>query len=95
MVPKIHFRLILIKWRFKDPKGRLKWMDEFCRQKGIKHALDHIVDSLNFVACGIGERLHDERIRSYLAGHRRHLVSNQTYSGKKNILAIWPLTGKR
>jgi hypothetical protein len=50
-------------------------------------------DSLNFVACGIGERLHDGRIRSYPGGHRRHLVSNQTYPGTKNILAILPLAG--
>jgi hypothetical protein len=51
-------------------------------------------DSLNFVDSGIGERLHDERIRSYPGGHRHHLAGNQTYPGTKNILAIWPLAGK-
>jgi len=28
-------------------------MHEFCPQKGVEHALDHICDSLNFVAVGI------------------------------------------
>jgi hypothetical protein len=45
-------------------------------------------DSLNFVDSGIGEWLHDERIRSYPGGHRRHLVGNPTYSGTKKILAM-------
>jgi hypothetical protein len=50
-------------------------------------------DSRNFVDSGIGERLHDERIRSYPGGHRRHLVGNQTYSGTKKILAMLPRAG--
>jgi len=49
---------------------------------------------LDFVASGIGERLHDGRIRSYPGGHRRYLVSNQSYPGAKNILAIWPRAGE-
>ena len=69
-------------------------MDEFCRRKGVEHALDHIGDSLDFVASGIGERLHAGRIRSYPPGHRPHRGSGQTYSGQKNILAMWPLTGE-
>jgi len=28
-------------------------MDEFCRQKGVEHALDHMCDSLDFVVVGI------------------------------------------
>ena len=27
----------------KGLQSRLKWMDAFCRQKGVEHALDHIV----------------------------------------------------
>jgi hypothetical protein len=69
-------------------------MNEFRRQKGVKHVLGHMGDSLNLVDSGIGERLHDGRIRSYPGGHRRHFVSNQTYSGTKNILAIWTLAGE-
>jgi hypothetical protein len=51
-------------------------------------------DSLNFVDSGIGERLHDGRIRSYPRGHRRHLVGDQTYPGQKNILAFLLLAGE-
>ena len=63
-------------------------MDAFCRQKGVEHALDPMCDSLNFVASGIGEWLHDGRGHSYPAGHCRHRVSGPTYSGTKNIVAI-------
>jgi len=69
-------------------------MDGMPRRKGATHVLDHMGDSLDFVDCGIGERLHDERIRSYPGGHRRHLVSNPADSGQKNILTIWTLAGK-
>jgi len=69
-------------------------MGEVCRRNGGKHVLGHMGDSLNFVASGPGERLHDERIRSYPAGHRPHRVSGPTYSGTKNIPAIWPLAGE-
>src|SRR4030042_5851698 len=37
----------------KAPKSRLKWMDEFCRQKGVEHAFDHRCDSLNSVVIAI------------------------------------------
>jgi hypothetical protein len=69
-------------------------MNEFRRRKRGKDVLGNMGDSLNLVDSGIGERLHDERIRSYRGGHRRHLVGNQTYPGTKNILAIWPLAGE-
>ena len=69
-------------------------MNEFRRHKGVKHVLDHMGDSLNFVDSGIGERLHDERIRSYPGGRRRHLASDPTYSGAKNILAFLLLAGE-
>jgi hypothetical protein len=64
-------------------------MDEFCRQKGVEHALDHIGDSLNFVASGNVYWLHDGWGHSYPAGHRHYRVSGPTYSGTKNIVAIW------
>ena len=69
-------------------------MAEFRHEKGVKHVLDHMGDSLNPVDSGIGERLHDEGIRSYPGGHRRHLAGNPTYPGQKNIIAIWPLSGE-
>jgi hypothetical protein len=56
--------------------------------------LDNIGDSFNFVASGIAYGLHDGWGHSYPAGHRRHRVSGPTYSGTKNIIAIWTLTGE-
>jgi hypothetical protein len=64
-------------------------MDAFCPQKGVEHALDPIGDSLDSVASGIGEWLHDGWDHSYPAGHRRYRVGGPTYSGTKNIVAIW------
>jgi hypothetical protein len=64
-------------------------MHEFCRQKGVEHALDHICDSLNSVAAGIDDWLHDGWGHSYPAGHRHHRLSGPTYSGTKNIVAGW------
>ena len=79
----------------KGLKSRLKWMDAFCRQKGVEHALDHICDSLNFVAVGIYWWLCGWWTHSYPAGHRRHRLSDPTYSGTKMIVAIWTLAGGR
>jgi hypothetical protein len=56
--------------------------------------LDNIGDSFNFVASGIAYGLHDGWGHSYPAGHRRHRVSGPTYSGTKNIIAIWTLAGE-
>jgi len=56
--------------------------------------LDHIGDSLNSMASGIAQWLHDGRGHSCLAGHRHHRVSGPTYSGTKNIVAIWTLAGE-
>ena len=64
-------------------------MDEFYPQKGVEHALDHMCDSLNPVASGIAHWLHDGWGHSYPAGHRHHRGSGPTYSGTKNIVAIW------
>ena len=69
-------------------------MDEFCRQKGVEHALDHMCDSLNSVAVGISHWLHDGWGHSCPAGHRHHRVSGPTYSGTKNIVTIWTLAGE-
>ncbi len=69
-------------------------MDEICPQKGVEHALDHIGNSLSFVASGIAHRLHDGWGHSCPAGHRRHRVSSPTYSGTKNIIAIWTVAGE-
>ena len=56
--------------------------------------MDHIGDSLNFVASGIAHRLHDGWGHSYPAGHRRYRISGPTYSGTKGIVAIWTLLGE-
>jgi hypothetical protein len=69
-------------------------MAKFRHEKGVKHVLDHMGDSLNLVDSGIGDRFHAEGIRSYPGGHRRHLAGNQTYPGQKNIIAIWPPAGE-
>ena len=76
-------------------KALLKWTDTFCRQKGVEHALDHICDSLNSVAVGIYWWLCGWWTHSYPAGHRRHRLSDPTYSGTKMIVAIWTLAGGR
>ena len=56
--------------------------------------MDHMCHSLNFVASGIAHWLHDGWGHSYPAGHRRHRVSGPTYSGTKNIVAIWTFAGE-
>ncbi len=69
-------------------------MDAFYCQKGVEHALDHMCDSLSSVASGIADWLHDGWGRSHPAGHCRHRVSGSTYSGTKNIIAIWTFAGE-
>jgi hypothetical protein len=56
--------------------------------------LDHLCDSLRFVASGIGEWLHDGWRRSCAFGHRRHRTSGATYSGTKRIAAIQTPAGE-
>ena len=56
--------------------------------------MDLIGDSFNSVASGIAHWLHDGWGHSYPAGHRRHRVSGPTYSGTKNIVAIWTRAGE-
>ena len=69
-------------------------MDAFCPQKGVEHALDPIGDSLDSVASGIGEWLHDGRGHSYPAGDRHRRGTDPGDSGKKNLVAIWTLAGE-
>jgi hypothetical protein len=69
-------------------------MDAFCRQKGVEHALDHICDSLNFVAVGISRWLCGWWTHSYPAGRCHHSRGDPSYSGTKGIVAIWTLAGE-
>jgi hypothetical protein len=50
--------------------------------------------SINSVASGIGEWLHDGRGHSYPAGHRHRRGTGPGDSGTKTILAIWTLAGE-
>src|SRR4030042_179469 len=74
--------------------SRLTWRDEFCPQKGVEHALDHIGDSLDSVASGIAHQLHDGGGHPYPPGHRRHRPGDPSYSGTKGIGAIWTVAGE-
>ena len=64
------------------------------RQKGVEHALDHMCDSLDSVASGIGEWLHNGRGHSYPAGHRHCRGTDPGDSGTESIVAIWTLAGE-
>jgi hypothetical protein len=68
-------------------------MDEFCPQKGVEHALDHICDSLDSVASGIYLWLHDGWSHSYPAGHCHHRLADPSYSGTKMIIPVWIIAG--
>jgi len=58
------------------------------------HALDHMFDSLNFVASWIGERPYDGWSYSCPAGHRHHRLSGPAYSGTKSAVTIWAFAGE-
>ncbi len=64
------------------------------RQKGVEHALDHMCDSLHFVAVGISRWLYGWWTDSYPAGHRHRRGADPSHSGTKNIVAIWTLAVK-
>jgi hypothetical protein len=51
-------------------------------------------DSLNSVASGIFEWLHDGRGYSYPAGHCHRRGTGPSDSGTKTLLAIWTLAGE-
>ena len=56
--------------------------------------MDHMCDSFNFVASGIGEWLYDGRGHSYPAGHRHRRGTDPGHPGTKTIVANWTLTGE-
>ena len=56
--------------------------------------MDHICDSINFVATGIDDRLHDGRRHSYPAGRCRRCDAGPGYSGPKTSVRIRPLAGQ-
>jgi len=56
--------------------------------------LDHMCYSLNFVAAGIGQWVHDWRIRSHPAGHRHRRGAGPSYSGAKTLVAVSTLAGE-
>jgi len=60
-----------------------------CHQKGVEQTLDHIGDSLSFVASGIAHWLYDGWGHSYPAGHRARRGTYPSHSGTKTIVAIW------
>lgn len=71
-----------------------KRMIDSGHRKGGDHALDPIRDSLDFVAAGIDQWLHDWWIHSYPAGHRHRRGSDPSDSGTKIIVAIRTLATK-
>ena len=56
--------------------------------------MDYIRHSLNFVAAGIDQWLHDWRIRSHPAGHRHRYGADPSYSGTKTMVAVSTLAGE-
>ena len=56
--------------------------------------MDHMCDSLNFVASGIDQWLYDGWGHSYPAGHRNRCSTGPNHSGTKNIVAIWTFAGE-
>jgi hypothetical protein len=64
------------------------------QEKGVKDALDDMCHSLNFVAPGIDQRLHDGWGHSYPSGHRYRRGAGSSYSGTKTIVAVWTLAGE-
>jgi hypothetical protein len=72
----------------------LKSMDAFCRQKGADHAVDYMCHSLNFVAAGIGQWLHDGWSHSRSPGHRHRRGAGPGYSGTKALVAVSTLAGE-
>jgi hypothetical protein len=63
-------------------------------QKGVPNVVDDLCGIGNFVASGVDQWLHDGWDHSCPAGHCHHRVSGPTYSGTKNIVAIWPPAGE-
>ena len=56
--------------------------------------MDNFCHSLDFVAAGIGQWLHDWRICSRPAGHRHRRGAGPSYSGTKTLVAFLTLAGE-
>jgi len=58
--------------------------------KGEKpDVVDHLCNSLNSVAAGIRQWLHDWRIHSYPSGDRHRRGTDQDYPGTKTFVATY------
>ena len=56
--------------------------------------MGHMCHSLNFVAAGIGQWLHDGWSHSHPPGHRHRRVAGPSYSGTKTLLVVLTLAGE-
>jgi hypothetical protein len=72
----------------------VKSMNASCRQKGAGHAVDPMCHSLNFVAAGICEWLHDGWSHPHPPGHRHRRGVGPSYSGTKTLVAVSTLAGE-
>jgi len=53
------------------------------------HVVDHLCDSLNPMAVGIHQWLHDWRIHSYPSCDRHRRGTDQDYPGTKTLVATY------
>jgi len=63
-------------------------MGEFFSRKGVKHALDDMCHSPNFVVAGISWWLRGWWAHSYPSGHRHRRRGDPSYSGTQMTLPI-------
>ena len=56
--------------------------------------MDDMCHSLNFVATGIDQWVHNWRIRSHPAGHRHRRGADPSHSGTKTLVAVSTLAGE-
>ena len=56
--------------------------------------MDDMCHSLNFVAAGVGQWLHDGRSHSHPPGHRHRCGAGPSYSGTKALVAVSTLAGE-
>jgi hypothetical protein len=56
--------------------------------------VDNCCNTHNSMAAGSGDRLYNGIFYSYPAGRCHHRRADQSYSGKKNIVAILTLAGE-
>ena len=60
-------------------------------KKGVEHALYIICDSINNVAAGIDDRVHDGWNYSYSSGHSHRCNTDPDHSGSKTSVTILDL----